>query len=402
MTVDLETIKPLVKRARVKDDRLKFDSVANFLDSNEKLSLDEVLEKLEEEGIRVVDSSPSGEELKKFKNSLHIYMQEISEISLLDADEEIELSRTIHEARRKVFELCEEYGVEEEEVKKLALKSENKELIREEMRERGVVKNKLSGFMQRLNRYREEYVDAHSRMVEANLRLVVTIAKKYKHCGLSFNDLINEGNMGLMKAVDRYDYRKGFRFSTYAAWWIRQAVLRAISNKGRTIRLPVYMGDLVRKWKKKRSQLRQELGREPHMMEVADELDIDYEKATHIMRHSQTPTSLESPVGDDEDAQLKDLIEARDEQDAVSELEEDMMSKKLWEAIDTELTKKEKIVFIHRYGLRGKKEHTLEEVGEILDLTRERIRQIQKKALEKIRESSYGEELRNLLIDLTT
>ena len=402
MTVDLETIKPLVKRARVKDDRLKFDSVANFLASNEKLSLDEVLEKLEEEGIRVVDSSPSGEELKKFKNSLHIYMQEISEISLLDADEEIELSRTIHEARRKVFELCEEYGVEEEEVKKLALKSENKELIREEMRERGVVKNKLSGFMQRLNRYREEYVDAHSRMVEANLRLVVTIAKKYKHCGLSFNDLINEGNMGLMKAVDRYDYRKGFRFSTYAAWWIRQAVLRAISNKGRTIRLPVYMGDLVRKWKKKRSQLRQELGREPHMMEVADELDIDYEKATHIMRHSQTPTSLESPVGDDEDAQLKDLIEARDEQDAVSELEEDMMSKKLWEAIDTELTKKEKIVFIHRYGLRGKKEHTLEEVGEILDLTRERIRQIQKKALEKIRESSYGEELRNLLIDLTT
>ncbi len=397
MTVKQETLEPLLKRARVKDNLLDFEVVANFLDSNEQLSLDEVLEKLEKEGIRVVDSVPSDGKLSKYRNSLHIYMQEISEISLLNADEEIELSRAIHEARRKIFELCEEYGVEEEDIKEMALKSENKELLRDELRDRGVVKNQLSGFMQRLNRYREEYVDAHSRMVEANLRLVVTIAKKYKHCGLSFNDLINEGNMGLMKAVDRYDYRKGFRFSTYAAWWIRQAVLRAISNKGRTIRLPVYMGDLVRKWKRKRSQLRQELGREPHMMEVADELDIDYEKATHIMRHSQSPTSLESPVGNDDDAQLKDLIEARDTRDAISDLEEHVMEEKLWEAIDTELTEKEKIVFIHRYGLQGKKEHTLEEVGEVLDLTRERIRQIQKKALEKIRESPYGEELRNLL-----
>ncbi|MGM0380485.1 MAG: sigma-70 family RNA polymerase sigma factor [bacterium] len=402
MTVKKENIEPLLKRARVKDNRLNFEAVASFLDSHEDFALDDVLEKLEDEGIEVVDSTSGGRRNNKFQNSLQIYMKEISEISLLDADEEIEFSRTIHEAREKIFELCDEYEIDDEELKKLVLKSENKDLIRDKLRERGVVNNQLSGFMQRLNRYKEEYRDAHSRMVEANLRLVVTIAKKYKHCGLSFSDLINEGNMGLMKAVDRYDYRKGFRFSTYAAWWIRQAVLRAISNKGRTIRLPVYMGDLVRKWQKKRSQLRQELGREPHMMEVADELDIDYEKATHIMRHSQAPTSLEAPVGDEDDAQLKDLIEAEDSRDAELDLEENLMKQRLWEAIDTELSEKERIVFIHRYGLQGKKEHTLEEVGEILDLTRERIRQIQKKALEKVRESPYGDELRNLLTGLTT
>ncbi|MFP4687039.1 MAG: RNA polymerase sigma factor RpoD/SigA [bacterium] len=395
-----KTMQPLLKRARVKKGKLALDDIYDFLENSEGCELEEVLDFLEKKNVEIDEDSNLSGFARNHKSSLQIYMQEIARIDLLDATEEIELSKKLHEARDEIYELCDEYGVEAAEEKELILKSSSKDLIRELLREHGITDNKLSGFMQRLNRHKKHYVDAHSEMVRSNLRLVVTIAKKYQHCGLSFDDLINEGNMGLMKAVDRYDYRRGFRFSTYAAWWIRQAVLRAISNKARTIRLPVYMIDLVRKWKTKKRQLQQQLGRQPHMMEVADALNIDYEKAVHIMRHSQAPASLETPVGENADAELKDLIEASSETETEHRLDEQMMREKLWQAIDEELTEKEKIVFTHRYGLKGSGEMTLEEVGNILDLTRERIRQIQRQALEKIKKSSYGEELRDFLSDL--
>jgi len=395
-----EIIKPLIKRARVKEGKITLPDVYEFLEKCEDCELDDVLELLEEKGIKIEESSVSSSAGREHRSSLQIYMQEIAQIDLLDAGEEIELSKKLHEARDEIYDLCEEYGIEEEKPKELVLKSSNKDLIREMLRSREITGNQLSGFMQRLNRHKKDYIAAHSEMVRSNLRLVVTIAKKYQHCGLSFDDLINEGNMGLMKAVDRYDYRRGFRFSTYAAWWIRQSVLRAISNKARTIRLPVYMIDLVRKWKSKRQQLQQQLGRQPHMMEVADELNIDYEKAVHIMRHSQAPTSLETPVGENDDAELKDLIEASTHSEAEHRLDEQLMREKLWQAIENELSEKERIVFVYRYGLKGKKEMTLEEVGNILDLTRERIRQIQRNALKKIKESSYGEELYDFLSEL--
>jgi RNA polymerase primary sigma factor len=395
-----EIIKPLIKRARVKEGKITLPDVYEFLEKCEDCELDDVLDLLEEKGIKIEESSTSSSPGREHRSSLQIYMQEIAQIDLLDATEEIELSKNLHEARAEIYDLCEEYGIEEEKPKELVLKSSNKDLIREMLRSREITGNQLSGFMQRLNRHKKDYIAAHSEMVRSNLRLVVTIAKKYQHCGLSFDDLINEGNMGLMKAVDRYDYRRGFRFSTYAAWWIRQSVLRAISNKARTIRLPVYMIDLVRKWKSKRQQLQQQLGREPHMMEVADELNIDYEKAVHIMRHSQSPASLETPVGENDDAELKDLIEASAHSEAEHRLDEQLMREKLWQAIENELSEKERIVFVYRYGLKGEKEMTLEEVGDILDLTRERIRQIQRNALEKIKESSYGEELYDFLSEL--
>lgn len=397
----IEEIQPLIKRARVKDGILSLEDVSEFIEARD-LPLEPVLEALEDENIEVAESVGGGMDKPRLnKTSLQIYLQEISHLDLLDPEEEIHLSKKIHESRDKIKELCEDYGVDDEHFETI-LKSSNKDLIHEILKDQGITKNELSGFMQRLNRYKETYKAAHSEMVQANLRLVITIAKKYQNCGLSFDDLINEGNLGLMRAVDRYDYRKGFRFSTYAAWWIRQSVIRAISNKGRTIRLPVYMIDLVRKWDDKRQELQQELGREPHMMEVADELNIDYEKATHIMRHSQAPTSLESPVGDQADAELKNLIESDSAENAEHWLDERMMKQKLWTAIEEELTEKEKTVFLHRYGLKGKEELTLEDVGEKLDLTRERIRQVQQKALEKIRNSEYSRDLRFFLDSLTT
>lgn len=401
-----EAIKPLVKRGKVKGS-LSLDDISEFLENRlagEDLTIEDVLAVLEDEEIDVKESSPSipsGRDTSK--SSLQQYFQEISDISLLDPEEEIELSKQVHESRDEMKDLCREYDIdpeEDEDFFETMVKSTNQDLIRDQLRKRGVTGNSLSGFMQRLNRYKQRYREAHSQMVEANLRLVVVLAKKYQHCGLSLNDLINEGNMGLMKAVDRFDYKKGYRFSTYTAWWIRQTILRAISNKGRTIRLPVYMNDLMVKWEDKKEELKQQLGRDPHMMEIADELNIGYEKAVHLMRHSQSPTSLDAPVGENEEANLKDMVESKSTRQTQHRVEEELMVENLWDVIDSELTEKEKRVFIYRYGLNGEEEMTLEEVGDKLDLTRERIRQIQEEALDKIRESEKGQDLKAFLHSL--
>lgn len=399
MTDLSKRLKPLVKRARVKDDTITLDEISEFIQDKE-LPLEDVLASLEKMDIQVAESNTlQTANADAGKTSLQIYFKEISSISLLDSEEEIEFSQQIHECRDQIIKLCEEYDLDQEH-HDTVVKSNDYDLIREILREQGVTHQKLAGFMRRLDNLKEDYRDAHSKMVRSNLRLVVTIAKKYQHCGLSLDDLINEGNLGLMKAVDRFDYRKGYRFSTYAAWWIRQSILRAISNKGRTIRLPVYMNDLVMKWNQKKEELIQELDREPHMMEVADALGIDYEKAIHIMRHTQSPTSLETPVGDDDSAELKELIESERGDDTEHKVDEQFMREKLWEVLNKELSEKEQFVFIHRYGLNNEDEKTLEEVGDEMDLTRERVRQIQEEALNKIRESSRGNELKEFLYSL--
>lgn len=396
-----ESVAPLIKRGKVKGS-VTLDEISDFIE-NKNLTIDEVLAELEKADVSVSETSPSvSTGGQTSKTSLQQYFQDISDIDLLDPEEEIELSKKIHDSRDKIKDLCEDYDLdhEDDDFFDTILKSTRDNLIRDKLRERGIEGNDLSGFMQRLNRHKAKYREAHSEMVESNLRLVVVMAKKYQHCGLSLNDLINEGNMGLMKSVDRFDYRKGYRFSTYTAWWIRQTILRAISNKGRTIRLPVYMNDLMVKWEDKKEELKQELGREPHMMEIADELNIDYEKAVHLMRHSQAPTSLDAPVGENEEAQLRELVETDPSRETEYKVDEQLMVENLWEVIEEELTEKEKTVFIYRYGLNGEEEMTLEEVGEKLGLTRERIRQIQEEALDKIRESEKGKDLKQFLHSL--
>lgn len=363
--VTLEQVKDQLTALGKKTGVLAYDDIAEKLSSYELDSdqMDEFYEFLGDQGVELVgdseadaDEDPAVKELAKeddeefdlndlsvppgvkINDPVRMYLKEIGRVDLLSAEEEINLATRI------------EQGDEE----------------------------------------------AKRRLAEANLRLVVSIAKRYVGRGMLFLDLIQEGNMGLIKAVEKFDYRKGFKFSTYATWWIRQAITRAIADQARTIRIPVHMVETINKLIRVQRQLLQDLGREPTPEEIAEDMDLTPEKVREILKIAQEPVSLETPIGEEDDSHLGDFIE---DQDATSPSEHaayELLKEQLEDVLDT-LTDREENVLRLRFGLDDGRTRTLEEVGKVFGVTRERIRQIEAKALRKLRHPSRSKRLKDFL-----
>lgn len=341
---------------------LSYDHIAEKLSSFDLDSdqMDEFYEYLNDQGIEIIDNNdddidPDLDDLEdneeefdlndlsvppgvKINDPVRMYLKEIGRVDLLTAEEEIELAERI------------EKGDEE----------------------------------------------AKRRLAEANLRLVVSIAKRYVGRGMLFLDLIQEGNLGLIKAVEKFDHRKGFKFSTYATWWIRQAITRAIADQARTIRIPVHMVETINKLIRVQRQLLQDLGREPTPEEIAEDMGLTPEKVREILKIAQEPVSLETPIGEEDDSHLGDFIEDQEATSPAEHAAYELLKEQLEDVLDT-LTDREENVLRLRFGLDDGRTRTLEEVGKVFGVTRERIRQIEAKALRKLRHPSRSKRLKDFL-----
>ncbi|WP_017327930.1 RNA polymerase sigma factor RpoD [Synechococcus sp. PCC 7336] len=316
------------------------------------------------------------------EDSIRLYLQEIGRIRLLRADEEIELAREIADLleleriRDDMVDGSDEWE-DPEDVTDEAWAAE--------------VDMALPDFRRRLGRGRR----AKDKMVQSNLRLVVSIAKKYMNRGLSFQDLIQEGSLGLIRAAEKFDHEKGYKFSTYATWWIRQAITRAIADQSRTIRLPVHLYETISRIKKTTKLLSQEFGRKPTEEEIATRMEMTIEKLRFIAKSAQLPISLETPIGKEEDSRLGDFIES-DGETPEDRVAKNLLREDLESVLDT-LSPRERDVLKLRYGLDDGRMKTLEEIGQIFNVTRERIRQIEAKALRKLRHPNRNSVLKEYI-----
>ena len=362
----------------------KFEMVIDYLEQNGidvlKISNDDdvdddiILDEEDEVEVEKIDLSvPEGVSVE---DPVRMYLKEIGKVPLLSADEEIELAQNMEDGA---------VAIEKINVLKGRLDGASEE-------EKAEIKEEIKT----LQRDVDKGADAKKRLAEANLRLVVSIAKRYVGRGMLFLDLIQEGNLGLIKAVEKFDYKKGYKFSTYATWWIRQAITRAIADQARTIRIPVHMVETINKLIRVSRQLLQELGREPSPEEIAKEMSMPVERVREILKISQEPVSLETPIGEEEDSHLGDFIKDDNVPVPADAAAFTLLKEQLEEVLGT-LTEREQKVLTLRFGLEDGRARTLEEVGKEFNVTRERIRQIEAKALRKLRHPSRSRKLKDYL-----
>ena len=363
----------------------KMEKVLDFLEANKVDVLrisdgdddedDIILDDEDEVEVEKIDLSvPEGVSVE---DPVRMYLKEIGKVPLLSADEEIELAQKMEAGSVAVEKIP---------------------LLKERLAETGEEQEKeeIQAEIKALQLDVDRGSDAKKRLAEANLRLVVSIAKRYVGRGMLFLDLIQEGNLGLIKAVEKFDYRKGYKFSTYATWWIRQAITRAIADQARTIRIPVHMVETINKLIRVSRQLLQELGREPTPEEIAEEMKMPVERVREILKISQEPVSLETPIGEEEDSHLGDFIKDDNVPVPADAAAFTLLKEQLEEVLGT-LTEREQKVLTLRFGLEDGRARTLEEVGKEFNVTRERIRQIEAKALRKLRHPSRSRKLKDYL-----
>ena len=362
----------------------KFEMVIDYLEQNGidvlKISNDDdvdddiILDEEDEVEVEKIDLSvPEGVSVE---DPVRMYLKEIGKVPLLSADEEIELAQNMEDGA---------VAIEKINVLKGRLDGASEE-------EKAEIKEEIKT----LQRDVDKGADAKKRLAEATLRLLVSIAKRYVGRGMLFLDLIQEGNLGLIKAVEKFDYKKGYKFSTYATWWIRQAITRAIADQARTIRIPVHMVETINKLIRVSRQLLQELGREPSPEEIAKEMSMPVERVREILKISQEPVSLETPIGEEEDSHLGDFIKDDNVPVPADAAAFTLLKEQLEEVLGT-LTEREQKVLTLRFGLEDGRARTLEEVGKEFNVTRERIRQIEAKALRKLRHPSRSRKLKDYL-----
>ena len=395
-------VKELLALAKKKKNVVEYNEISDFFKDIplEEDSFDKILEILEKNGVDVLritedDDIPDEEILLGdeeevdmenidlsipdgvgIEDPVRMYLKEIGKVPLLSAEEEIELAQKMEQGVK---------AAEQIEILKADLDSlspEDREIVEKQIKE--------------LEFEVMDGDDAKKRLAEANLRLVVSIAKRYVGRGMLFLDLIQEGNLGLIKAVEKFDYRKGYKFSTYATWWIRQAITRAIADQARTIRIPVHMVETINKLIRVSRQLLQELGREPSPEEIAKEMNMPEDRVREILKISQEPVSLETPIGEEEDSHLGDFIQDDNVPVPADAAASTLLKEQLEEVLGT-LTEREQKVLRLRFGLNDGRARTLEEVGKEFSVTRERIRQIEAKALRKLRHPSRSRKLKDYL-----
>lgn len=364
------------------------DLLAAFPEAEDNMAqLEEIFIQLINQGIEVYADIEEAEEEKRLKeqspneisvptvdpfdlsgiaadDTISLYLKEMARVPLLAPAEEIMLAKSLEKGRKAQRKIEKNSHTEEEKLK--------------------------------LRRYVRDGNKARDHLIKANTRLVVSIAKKYMGQGVPFSDLIQEGNLGLMKAVEKFDYRRGYKFSTYATWWIRQAITRALADQGRTIRVPVHMSDRIRKLHQVSRQLEQVWGRKPTPEELAEQMELEPSKVRWMLRVSRHPVSLERPVGEEEDSELGNFIEDEDAPTPPDAAYHHLLQEKLEDVLST-LTPREARILRLRFGLQNGRSYTLEEVGKKFGLTRERIRQIEGQALRKLRHPRRSRQLRDYL-----